>query len=108
MKKPRKRIASTRVSSPEPIWDGELSLRKLERMAAYSGKIRIGGKELGTSKMEDAAIFAQRRKRDPSWFSGTSEVDPGGSTSSASSISGAITVERSSSGFIFIFLARAC
>lgn len=61
MKKPRKRMASTMASLPDPKPSGEPSTRRLDKMAAYSGKIRRSGRAVGTLKREDAAIVAQRR-----------------------------------------------
>lgn len=61
MKNPRKRTASTKASLPDPMPIGEPSPKRLDKMAAYSGKIRSSGRALGTLKREDAAIIAHRR-----------------------------------------------
>lgn len=108
MKSPRNITASARLAFSDPIPFMDSSPIKFSRIAAYSGKIFIGGIADLTSNSEEAAAKAESNRNDPVRDSCTSEAEEGKSPFVAAySTSGFVTTDNSSSGVIVRSRARA-
>lgn len=108
MNSPRKITASTKLglSNPMPFIDS--SPMKFSRIAAYSGKMLIGGMVVLTSNSDEAAVKAESSRSDPVRDNCTSAAEEGSSLLVAlDSTSGSVTTDSSSSGVILRSRARA-
>lgn len=108
MKSPRKITASAKLglSNPMPFIDS--SPMKFSRIAAYSGKMFIGGIAVLTSNSDEAAAKAESSRSDPVQDNGTSAAEEGSSLLVVpDSTSGSVTTDNTSSGVIRRSRARA-
>lgn len=108
MKSPRNITASAKLALSNPIPFIDSSPRKPSRIAAYSGKMFIGGMAVLTSNSEEAAVKAESSRSEPVRDNCTSAAEEGSSPLIApGSTSGWVTTDNSSSGVIFTSRARA-
>lgn len=108
MKSPRNITASAKLALSNPMPFIDSSPIKMSRIAAYSGKMLIGGIAVLTSNSDEAAVNAENSRSDPVRDNCTSAAEEGSSLFVAPfSDSGLVTTDNSSSGVIWRSRARA-